>query len=93
MGQTRKLLVGASVPEPRTDCATGCFAGWRAKRALRLATEEFRRNESCAFETHPFAPPLGASFEIVSAARSSFRQRAFRSALHRRAGRPSGIRP
>jgi len=54
MGQTRKLLVGASVAGAAALIALLFgFAGWRAKRALRLAKKRFRRNESCALKlTH-----------------------------------------
>jgi ligand-binding sensor domain-containing protein len=43
------------------------FAGWRAKRALRLSTEEVQTEREIRIETHAFVPPDGAGFELVGA--------------------------
>src|SRR5713226_2766011 len=64
----RKLLVRASVAGTAALIAlmVGSVA-WRARRALRLSTEEVRAEGEIRIETHPFAPPVGVSFELVSA--------------------------
>ena len=90
MGQTRKLLVGASVAGAAALIALLVgFAGWRAKRALRLATEEVQAERELRFETHPFAPPLGASFEIVSAPAVFLQAASFQDHLY--IGGPGGL--
>ena len=60
MWQRRKLLVRASVAGAAALVALMVgFAGWRAKQALRLSTEEVQAEREIRFETHPFAPPVG----------------------------------
>src|SRR6266478_6212726 len=68
MGQSRKLLVRMILAGGATLIALLVgFAGWRAKRALRLSTEEVQAEREIRIETHAFAPPLGAGFELVGA--------------------------
>src|SRR6266436_2915464 len=64
----RKLLVRASVAGTAALIAlmVGSVA-WRARRALRLSTEEVRAEREIRIETHVFAPPPGAGFELVGA--------------------------
>jgi len=65
------------------------FAGWRAKQALRLSTEEVQAERESRFDTQPFAAPVGASFELVSAP-AVFRQAAlFQNHLY--IGGPGGL--
>jgi ligand-binding sensor domain-containing protein len=65
------------------------FAGWRAKRALRLSTEEVQAEREIRFETHPFAPPAGVSFETVRA--SAVFLQAARFQDHFYMGGPGGL--
>ena len=68
MQQTRKWLARASVAGAATLIVLMVgFAGWRAKRALRLSTEEVQAEQEVRFDIRPFAPPVGTSFELVSA--------------------------
>src|SRR5467141_2508105 len=68
MQQTRKWLARASVAGAATLIVLMVgLAGWRAKRALRLSTEEVQAEREIRIETHAFAPPLGAGFELVGA--------------------------
>ena len=68
MRQTRKWLARASVAGATTLIVLMVgFAGWRAKRALRLSTEEVQAEQEVRFDIRPFAPPVGTSFELVSA--------------------------
>src|SRR5260370_29758954 len=90
MGQSRKLLV-------RTIVAGGAilialligFAGWRAKRALRLSREEVHAEREIRLETRPFARPAGAGFEIVSAPAVFLQAARFQDHLY--IGGPGGL--
>jgi len=90
MRQTRKLLV-------RTIAAGGgilillltVFAGWRARRALQLSAEEVHAEREIRFESHPFAPPLGTSFELVSAPAVFLQAARFQDHLY--IGGPGGL--
>src|SRR5260370_41526686 len=76
MQQTRKWLARASVAGAATLIVLMVgFAGWRAKRALRLSTEEVQAEQEVRFDIRPFAPPVDTSFELVSAP-AVFRQAA-----------------
>jgi len=76
MQQTRKWLARASVAGAATLIVLMVgLAGWRAKRALRLSTEEVHAEQEVRFDIRPFAPPVGTSFELVSAP-AVFRQAA-----------------
>jgi len=90
MQQTRKWLAGASVAGAATLIVLMVgFAGWRAKRALRVSTEEVQAEQEVRFDIRPFAPPVGASFEFVSAP-AIFRQAAlFQDHLY--IGGPGGL--
>src|SRR6266436_4115730 len=67
MGPARKYLMGGIVTGVAVLVALMIvFGGWRAERALRLSTEEVHAERDIRFETHPFAPPLGTGFELVS---------------------------
>ncbi len=68
MGQSRKLLVRMILAGGATLIALLVgFAGWRAKRALRLSTEEVQAEREIRIETHAFVPPDGAGFALVGA--------------------------
>src|SRR5260370_5674315 len=90
MRQTRKLLV-------RTMAAGGgilillltVVAGWRARRALQLSAEEVHAEREIRFESHRFAPPLGASFELVSAPAVFLQAARFQDHLY--IGGPGGL--
>src|SRR5260370_7208835 len=90
MQQTRKWLALASVAGAATVIVLMVgFAGWRAKRALRLSTEEVQAEREVRFDIRPFAPPVGVSFELVSAP-AVFRQAAlFQDHLY--IGGPGGL--
>src|SRR5260370_4378343 len=90
MRQTRKWLALASVAGAAAFLALMVgFAGWPAKRALRISGEEVRSERETRFDTRPFAPPAGASFELVSA-HAVFRQAAlFQEHLY--IGGPGGL--
>jgi len=90
MQQTRKWLARASVAGAATLIVLMVgFAGWRAKRALRLSTEEVQAEQEVRFDIRPFAPPVGTSFELVSAP-AVFRQAAlFQDHLY--IGGPGGL--
>src|SRR5260370_39095792 len=76
MRQTRKWLARARVAGAAALLAIRVgFAGWHAKRALRISAEEVRSERETRFDTRPFAPPAEASFELVSAP-AVFRQAA-----------------
>jgi len=76
MQQTRKWLARASVAGAAALIALMVgFGGWRAKRALRLSTEEVQAEQEVRFDIRPLAPPVGVSFELVSAP-AVFRQAA-----------------
>src|SRR6267378_390185 len=76
MQQTRKWLARASVAGAATLIVLMVgLAGWRAKRALRLSTEEVHAEQEVRFDIRPFAPSVGATFELVSAP-AVFRQAA-----------------
>src|SRR5260370_42164182 len=76
MQQTQKWLARASVAGAATLIVLMVgFAGWRAKRALRLSTEEVQAEQEVRFDIRPFAPPVGTTFELVSAP-AVFRQAA-----------------
>ena len=76
MQQTRKWLARASVAGAATLIVLMVgLAGWRAKRALRLSTEEVHAEQEVHFDIRPFAPSVGATFELVSAP-AVFRQAA-----------------
>ncbi len=90
MQQTRKWLARTSVAGAAALIALMVgFAGWRAKRALRLSTEEVQAEQEVRFDIRPFAPPVGTSFELVSAP-AVFRQAAlFQNHLY--IGGPGGL--
>jgi ligand-binding sensor domain-containing protein len=68
MGPSRKLLVRMILAGGATLIALLVgFAGWRAKRALRLSTEEVQAEREIRIETHAFDPSPGAGFELVGA--------------------------
>jgi len=90
MQQTRKWLARASVAGAATLIVLMVgFAGWRAKRALRLSTEEVQAEQEVRFDIRPFAPPVGTTFELVSAP-AVFRQAALFQA-HLYIGGPGGL--
>jgi len=90
MQQTRKWLALASVAGAATLIVLMVgFAGWRAKRALRLSTEEVQAEQEVRFDIRPFAPPVGTTFELVSAP-AVFRQAALFQA-HLYIGGPGGL--
>src|SRR6266850_4666254 len=90
MWQRRKLLVRVSVAGAAALIALMVgFAGWRARQALRLSTEEVQAEREIRFETHPFAPPVGVSFELVSA--SAVFLQAARFQDHFYMGGPGGL--
>ena len=86
----RKLWVRASVAGTAALIAlmVGSVA-WRARRALRLSTEEVRAEREIRIETHPFAPPVGVSFELVSAPAVFLQAARFQNHLY--IGGPSGL--
>src|SRR6266404_3363986 len=68
MRHTQKLLMRAITAGVALLIAlTVCFIGRRATRALRLSTAEVHSENEIRFDTHPFAAPVGTSFELVSA--------------------------
>src|SRR6266481_3960681 len=86
----RKLLVRASVAG--TAALIALMVGsvdWRARRALRLSTEEVRAEREIRIETHPFAPHVGVSFELVSAPAVFLQAARFQDHLY--IGGPSGL--
>jgi ligand-binding sensor domain-containing protein len=90
MQQTRKWLARTSVASAAALIALMVgFAGWRAKRALRLSTEEVQAERESRFDTRPFSPPIGTGFEFVSAP-AVFRQAALYRA-HLYIGGPGGL--
>src|SRR5882724_6901187 len=90
MWQTRRLLIRASVAGAAALIALMVgLAGWRAKQALRLSTEEVQAEREIRFETHPFAPPVGVSFELVSASAVFLQAAHFQDHLY--IGGPSGL--
>src|SRR6266850_2475360 len=90
MWQTRKLFVRASVAGAAALTALMLgFAGWRAQRALRFSTEEVQAEREIRFETRPFAPPVGVSFELVSAPAVFLQAAHFQDHLY--IGGPSGL--
>src|SRR6266446_9268546 len=90
MWQTRRLLIRASVAGAAALIALMVgLAGWRAKQALRLSTEEVQAEREIRFETHPFAPPVGVSFELVSAPAVFLQAARFQNHLY--IGGPSGL--
>ena len=87
---TRKLLVGAGVAWTAALIALMVGSvGWRARRALRLSTEEVQAEREIRFETHPFVPPLGVSFELVSAPAVFLQAARFQDHLYM--GGPGGL--
>src|SRR6267142_1053994 len=90
MWLTRKLLVRANVAGTAALIALMVGSvGWRARRALLLSTEEVRAEGVIRFETHPFAPPVGVSFELVSAPAVFLQAARFQNHLY--IGGPSGL--
>jgi ligand-binding sensor domain-containing protein len=90
MGQSRKLLVRTIVPSGAILIALLIgFAGWRAKRALRLSTEEIQAEREIRIETRPFARPARAGFEIVSAPAVFLQAARFQDHLY--IGGPGGL--
>src|SRR6266850_4856048 len=90
MWQTRKLFVRAGVAGAAALTALMLgFAGWRAQRALRFSTEEVQAEREIRFETRPFAPPMGVSFELVSAPAVFLQAAHFQDHLY--IGGPSGL--
>jgi ligand-binding sensor domain-containing protein len=65
------------------------FAGWRAKGALRLSTEEVRSEWEIRIDSHPFAGPVGAGFELVSAPAVFLQATRFQDHLY--IGGPGGL--
>src|SRR5258708_6144095 len=90
MQQTRKWLARASVAGAATLIVLMAgSAGWREKGPLRLSTEEVQKEREVRFDIRPFAPPVGTSFELVSAP-AVFRQAAlFQDHLY--IGGPGGL--
>src|SRR6266478_7942055 len=83
MRQTRKMVVRASVAAAAALMVLMVgFTEWRAKRALRLSTEEIQAERETRFDTRPFAPPAGASFELVSAPAVFLRAARFQEHLY-----------
>ncbi len=90
MRQTRKMVVRASVAAAAALMVLMVgFTEWRAKRALRLSTEEIQAERETRFDTRPFAPPAGASFELVSAPAVFLRAARFQEHLY--IGGPGGL--
>jgi len=90
MGPARKFLIGRIVAGGAVVLALMVgFAGWRAARALRLSRDEVQAEREVRFETHPFAPPLGAGFEQVSAPAVFLQSARFRDHLY--IGGPGGL--
>jgi hypothetical protein len=90
MGQSQKLLVRTIVPSGAILIALLIgFAGWRAKRALRLSTEEIQAEREIRIETRPFARPARAGFEIVSAPAVFLQAARFQDHLY--IGGPGGL--
>src|SRR5712672_1219910 len=87
---TRKLLVRASVAGTAAliTLIVGSV-GWRARRALLLSTEEVQAEREIRFETHPFAPHVGVSFELVSAPAVFLQAARFQDHLY--IGGPGGL--
>lgn len=90
MRQTRKWLALASVVGAGALIALIVgVAGWHAKQALRISTEEVHAERETRFDTQPFAPTVGAGFELISAP-AVFRQAAlFQNHLY--IGGPGGL--
>ncbi len=90
MGPARKYLMGGIVTGVAVLVALMIgFGGWRAERALRLSTEEVHAEREIRFETHPFAPPLGTGFELVSNPAVFLQAARFRGHLY--IGGPGGL--
>src|SRR6266481_2745874 len=86
----RKLLVRASLAGTAALIALVVGAvGWRARRALRLSTEEVQAEREIRIETHPFAPHVGVSFELVSAPAVFLQAARFQDHLY--IGGPGGL--
>src|SRR5713101_9061790 len=90
MWLTRKLLVRASLAGTAALIALVVGAvGWRATRALRLSTAEVQSERVIRFDVHPFAPPVGVGFELVSAPAVFLQAARFQNHLY--IGGPSGL--
>ena len=66
-----------------------CFVSWRATRALRVSTAEVHSEQEIRFDTHPFAAPVGTSFELVSAPAVFLQAARFQDHLY--IGGPGGL--
>ncbi len=89
MGQTRKMMMRAIAAGAGVLALTVCFVGWRATRALRLSTEEVHSEQVIRFDVHPFAAPVGAGFELVSAPAVFLQAARFQDHLY--VGGPGGL--
>ncbi len=90
MRQTRKLLMPAIAAGVGLLIALiVCFVGWRATRALRLSTAEVHLEREIRFDIHPFAAPVGGSFEVVSAPAVFLQAARFQDHLY--IGGPGGL--
>src|SRR5258708_3792564 len=90
MRQTRKLLMPAIAAGVGLLIALiVCFVGWRATRALRLSTAEVHLERVIRFDIHPFAAPVGGSFEVVSAPAVFLQAARFQDHLY--IGGPGGL--
>src|SRR5713101_7009580 len=90
MGQTRILLMRAmAAGAGLLMVLIVCFVGWRATRALRLSTAEVQSERVIRFDVHPFAAPVGAGFELVSAPAVFLQAARFQDHLY--VGGPGGL--
>jgi ligand-binding sensor domain-containing protein len=90
MGQARKWSVRAIVAGAAALIALLVgVAGWRATQALRLSTEEVHSEREIRFDIRPFVPPVGASFELVSAPAVFLQAARFQDHLY--IGGPGGL--
>jgi len=90
MGQTRILLMRAmAAGAGLLMVLIVCFVGWRATRALRLSTAEVQSERVIRFDVHPFAAPVGAGFELVSAPAVFLQAARFQDHLY--IGGPAGL--
>jgi ligand-binding sensor domain-containing protein len=65
------------------------FAGWRARRALRISAEQVEAEGEIRFESHPFASQVGAGFDLVSAPAVFLQAARFQDHLY--IGGPGGV--
>jgi ligand-binding sensor domain-containing protein len=90
MRQTQKFLMRAIAAGAGLSIALiVCFVGWRVARAVRLSTAEVHSEREIRFDTHPFAAPVGTSFELVSAPAVFLQAARFQDHLY--IGGPGGL--